>query len=107
MYQTITQSDFISTFKQIRPESFSLAALESLFEFIEELEDDTGEQSEFDPIALCCDWAEYSLDELKREYSGTVEELAECDDIVDARDIMADETVALLTRDDTLLVLAF
>jgi hypothetical protein len=32
------------------------------------LEDDTGEEMELDVIALCCDFAEYRVEELMDEY---------------------------------------
>lgn len=104
MYQTITQSDFINTFQNIRPENFSVAALESLYDFIEELENDTGEQSEFDPIALCCDWAEYTEAEIRREYTDIVED---CEDLEDMVEALNEHTMVIETRDNTLLVLAF
>lgn len=39
--------------------NFPPAALEALFEFFEELEDETGELVELDVIAICCDFTEY------------------------------------------------
>ena len=44
------------------------------------LEEDMGEQIEFDPIAICCDYSEYkNLDEIKKEYDDikTIEDLEE------------------------------
>ena len=60
MYQTITESTFVRAIQDVRPEHFSLPALRALFQHLEELE--------LDPIAICCDWAEYSASELLREY---------------------------------------
>ena len=68
MYQTINQYDFIRAFEDIRPENFSRRALQELFAHLEELELDLGEQVELDPIALCCNWAEYTEEELLQEY---------------------------------------
>jgi len=34
---------------------FSYDGLNALFDFYEVLEDETGEQIEFDPIAICCE----------------------------------------------------
>ena len=31
-----------------------------MFEYLEEMEKDCGEELELDPIAVCCDWSEYS-----------------------------------------------
>ena len=43
----------------IRPNQFSREALAALFGPYEELEQGSGEETEFDPIAICCDWTEY------------------------------------------------
>ena len=69
MIDTVTRHTFIDTFRKLRPENFSYEGLNALFDFYEELEDGTGEQIEFDPIAICCDWSEYdSFEEIKDEY---------------------------------------
>jgi hypothetical protein len=49
--------------------NFSYDGLGALFDYIEELENDMGEDIEFDPIALCCEYSEYdSFEELKDDY---------------------------------------
>ena len=67
MYQTVNQYDFIRAFESIRPENFSRRALQELFQHLEELERDLGEEMELDPIAICCDWSELSEEDLLRE----------------------------------------
>jgi hypothetical protein len=59
MKMTVNESKFISAFMAIRPEQFSRPALSALFDYLEELEQDAGEEMELDVIALCCDWSEY------------------------------------------------
>ena len=71
---TVTESDFRDAFRSVRPDSFSYYALGELFEFFTQLEDDIGEEIELDPIAICCDWAEYTLDELSSEYGYMTDE---------------------------------
>jgi len=40
-----------------------------LFDHLENYEEETGEQVEFDPIALCCDYSEYdSFEDLQLQY---------------------------------------
>lgn len=56
---TLTESYFIDRFVAVRPTQFSRDALRALFVWIEESEEDIGEETEFDPIAICCDWTEY------------------------------------------------
>jgi hypothetical protein len=56
---TLTESEFVSRFRAIRPEQFSIEALRALFDFLDEQERDLGEEQELDVIAICCDWTEY------------------------------------------------
>jgi hypothetical protein len=64
---TLTESEFVNRFRAIRPDQFSTEALRALFTHLEELERDCGEEVEFDPIALCCDWSDWS------EYPSAIE----------------------------------
>ena len=43
----------------IRPNQFSREALVALFDYLDKLEDDLGEETEFDAIAISCEWTEY------------------------------------------------
>ena len=70
MKQTINFYDFQKAFQELRPNSFSYEGLRALFEYLEELEDSTGEGIELDVIALCCDFIEYeSAEEYHNYYS--------------------------------------
>jgi len=69
MKQTINLYDFRRGFEQLRPDNFSYEGLECLFDYFEELEDDIGDVIEFDVIAICCDYSEFTLDNFLREYS--------------------------------------
>lgn len=61
MKTTVTSYQFVESFRACGRESqFSRAALFALFEYLEEYENSTGEEIELDPIAICCEWAEYS-----------------------------------------------
>ena len=60
MYETVNQSRFLDVFRQVRPNQFSRNALVALFDYLDALEQELGEETEFDPIALCCDWTEYA-----------------------------------------------
>lgn len=59
MKETVNESRFIEAFRQTRPNQFSRAALVALFDYLDQLEQDLGEEQELDVIALCCDWTEY------------------------------------------------
>ena len=69
MKQSINEYDFLKAFKECRPNNFSRAGLFALYDYLEELYADTGEEIELDVIALCCEYAEYdSLAEFREDY---------------------------------------
>lgn len=52
-----------------RMDQFSYEGLEVLFDYLEELSEDTGETIELDPVALCCEYYESSIEELIDNYN--------------------------------------
>jgi len=60
MIEHVTFSTFYDHFMALRPKHFSDDGLRALYEYLEDFEDSTGEQIEFDVIALCCDFVEYT-----------------------------------------------
>lgn len=70
MKQTITENEFCQWFAKHRPNNFSLEGRIALFEYLTELEEDCGDELDFEPIALCCDYSEYeSAIEACEDYS--------------------------------------
>ena len=60
MKTTVTEFQFIEAFRLCGRESqFSVPARRALFAHLEDYEDSTGTELELDPIAVCCDFAEY------------------------------------------------
>ena len=87
MKQTITVYDFRDAFNRMgRGEQFSYEALGAIFEYLEQYEEDCGTEIELDPIAVCCDFAEYTAEDLANEYSDYVDDPSEAtlDDWADA-----------------------
>tara|TARA_R110000764_G_scaffold231990_1_gene323947 strand:+ start:371 stop:670 length:300 start_codon:yes stop_codon:yes gene_type:complete len=69
MKETIDVYTFRRWFEEHRPNNFSYTGLASLFDYLEEYEGFSGEQIEFDPIALCCEYTEYDdLAEFHQNY---------------------------------------
>ena len=67
--QSINLSQFREAFRLAgRGDQFSYEGLEVLFDYLENLSEDTGEPIELDVIDLCCDYAESSIEELIEEY---------------------------------------
>jgi hypothetical protein len=103
MIQTLRLSDFTNAFRNSdRAEQFSYEAQTMLFDYFEMLEDDTGEQIEFDLIAICCEWAEEDAATLAQYYDF---DSAELDDVAEA---MRDATqVAGVTSKGTVVYVQF
>jgi hypothetical protein len=75
MKNTINLSDLRDAFHRAnRGSQFSYEGLEVLFDGLEELEQDTGEEMELDVIALCCDFAEMTPEEAIEAYGIEVED---------------------------------
>ena len=69
MKKTIDKHDFIAEFEAYnRAGQFTKSGLVALFEYLEELEQDTGEDMELDVIALCCEYSDYDEDTIKTDY---------------------------------------
>ena len=52
-----------------RMDQFSYEGFEVLFDYLDNLSEDTGEPIELDVIALCCDYYESSVEELIDNYN--------------------------------------
>jgi len=69
MKQIITRNDFHKAFKELRPHNFSYEGLNILFDYLEELEEDTGQEIELDVITICTEYTEYdSLEDFQEDY---------------------------------------
>jgi hypothetical protein len=54
--------------------NFSYEALGALYDYLTELEDCIGEESDFDMVAICCDYSEYyDWADFRNNYSAFVE----------------------------------
>ena len=61
MKQTVNYYDFRRAFGDMdRHNNFSRDGLTTLFEYLENWEEETGEEMELDVIAICCDFSEYA-----------------------------------------------
>ena len=64
MKQTLTKDMFRFQMNQIRPDNFSYEGQGELFDYLDEMDSEL----EFDPIAICCDFSQCSLDEFLQAY---------------------------------------
>ena len=81
--KTIDLYDFRRAFADYnRADQFSYEGLDALFDWLEELSEDTDTPYELDVIGLCCEFSEYNdLAEIQENYSST-----DIDSIEDLRD---------------------
>jgi len=107
MKTTLTTSHAAEILANDENSSFSRLGAYALVEYLEELEDSTGEEIEFDPVAIRCDFSEHnSLQEWAADYFGTP--LAQwADDIgtdADADDDTLDEKIREYIQDHGQLI---
>jgi hypothetical protein len=78
MIQTVTLHDFRSAFKNSgRDTQFSFDAQRLLFNYFEQVEEDTGEQIELDIIAICCEYTEENVLNVAEYYNIDIEGIPE------------------------------
>lgn len=84
MKQTVYQSGFRDAFVRYgRKENFSYSGLDALYEYLTDLEDDTGVEQELDVIGLCCEWTEYeSIEEFNHDYNKEYSSMNQIDDTI-------------------------
>lgn len=81
MYIDINFCMFQDAFRRCgRQEQFTYTAQRALFDYLEQLEADTGENIELDVIALCCEYAEATQCEFEDSYPD--EDIEDCEHII-------------------------
>ena len=69
MKKSINRYEFCRWFEQHRPDNFSYRGRRALYDMLTSYESDTGEEIEFDPIAICCEYREYeNMEEFWLDY---------------------------------------
>ena len=100
MKDTINKYQFIDWFRSSGNyvNNFSYEGLEALFDYLEEFEQDTGTELEFDPVAFACEYSEYdNLAEFQEDYS---------EDYQTIGDIESDTTVIMID-DESFIIQQF
>lgn len=81
MKQSVYRSDFHDAFiKADRKENFSYDGRNTLFDYLEQYEEDTGEELELDVIALCCDYSEDTPEDIANNYDVDIDDIDSDDD---------------------------
>jgi hypothetical protein len=74
MKTLVTFNDFVDAFKAYdRYDNFGYDGLKIIFDYLEQYEEETGEEIELDVIAFCCDFTMLTIDDVVREYQLTLD----------------------------------
>lgn len=99
MHITVDSFMFADAFRRMgREDQFSREALEALFEYIENYEEDTGSSVELDVVGLCCEFTEYTTAvEAASDYGFTTElEAEDYEDVESYEDAKEEEALEWL-----------
>jgi hypothetical protein len=108
MIQTINLHDFRNAFQAAgRGEQFTYEGLKVLFDYLEQYEQDTGEQIELDIIALCCEYAESTPEEIARDYDIEIDGLDLADAFQPVIEHLEQHTSICGTTDDRIIFQLF
>ena len=88
MKQTVNFSAFVDAFHAYdRYDQFGYDALQVLFEYLEQYEEDCGQEVELDVISLCCEYSVDSPDDIAEQYGV---DLSECEDDQDKLELVTE-----------------
>jgi hypothetical protein len=88
MIRTINEYEFTQDLLNDEYANWSYDGTKALFDYLTDLEEDTGEQIEFDRVALRCDFSEYdNLEEILSQYDGidTLEDLQDNTTVIEVQ----------------------
>lgn len=80
---TVSKSSFMDSLRT----NFSYDGASALYHYYDELSDDIGEDIEFDPVAIRCEWSEYTLEEYNQEHGLELADLDELERVLERDDV--------------------
>lgn len=96
MKQSINFSQFVDAFHaHDRYASFGYEGLRIIFDYLEDCEDQTGEEIELDVIAICCNYNMMAIEDIVKEYRIDVSDVDEDDVDEFVFDYLNDHTMVL------------
>lgn len=108
MKKTVTWDEFRDSFtKADRTDQFSYDALDMIWNYLEQYENDTGIELELDVIAICCDFSEEYCDDIAANYSIDISDCIDEVGIVETvRNYLHDHTTVIGTLENGAIVYA-
>ncbi len=109
MKQTIDFNQFNQSFFDYgRTNNFCYAGRKALFEYLEEYEDDTGEEIELDVIALCCDFCESDYEDVANDYMLEIDPDLDSEERRDfIQEYLNENTMVIYVDDNTVIYQGF
>lgn len=106
--QTVNESDFVQAFDAYdRAENFSVNARRHMFEYFDNLSDETDTPMELDVVAICCEWSEYpTAVEAAKEY-GWADDVDDDDDAERAAMAWLEYRTTVVECDDSVVIQGF
>ena len=98
MKTTVNFSDFVDGFTklELRKDQFSYDGLKLIFDYLESFEED-GEEIEFDPIGICCNFTESTLDDINNDFDKNFKSLSA------ARKFLEEQTNVIGVTNDSIV----
>lgn len=102
LVKKVSFNDFLEEFKKYgREDQFTYEGKRALYNYLNELGDDSGQPIELDVIGICCDFTEYqNLEEFANDYGYTIGEVNSITDIYDY-------TTVILINDESFIIQDF
>ncbi len=111
MKQTVSFNDFCDAWRSHdRNDSFSYEGKKALFEWIEDIDEAYGSETELDVIALDCEFCEYAsaLDCVSENgYDATVDGELDCDEQEEAAMGYLNENTSVISFDGGIIIQSF
>lgn len=113
MKQSVNFTDFIDAFNAhdrlrtpTKSGNFDYDGLRILWDYLEELESDIGEEIELDVIALCCEYQQDSFVDVARDYQIDIEDCEDSEEIMETVLDYLNEHTQVCGHDDDFVVFA-
>ena len=116
MKKTLTKNQAVDALLEDDNVNWSLEGAEAIVEYLEQMEEDLGEEFEFDIVAIRCEFSEMSIDEVLENYEIIEKEFEERkkEEEYDEeelknliKEILEDYTVVIEVNKDTVIIQDF
>ena len=86
--------------------SWSYEGAQAMAEYLEQLEEDIGEEFEMDIVAIRCEFSEYSFRDIQDNYD-YIEELKDASDLDEMIEVLSEYTSVIPVNDKSVIIADF